>query len=355
MLSVEAGRQHLGRPDVCPPALHDLLVRAVVQGHEHAVRQEQREVGAERGAKPGRAHLGEHSPQRERRRGEEDPVDALVVSEVDGVQGGVARLRQDLLRHEDAPKARHVAGVEPRVRKDPRDPGDQKDDDERGRDTVARSVANEGADARAAHGGKCQEEGDPDADGGERVRRLGVEVGLIDHAGPCDRRAQERRGDRGRDRRPACGRRGRRRQEAVGRDGQQRHGRDRDGPAQQHEDTRRAGADPGTGDVVEDVGGQAGVGDPHHRGDDGEDGPDRERLVQAGPGGIRVGVHATLRSGSIHMPSRGRSDTRAWGTTCRDGSSRRRHRLPSSARTSVASSIAKPTPMHLRVPPPNRG
>ena len=206
-----------------------------------------------------------------------------------------------------------------------------------------------------AGGGDREEEGDPDADGRQPVRLLGVEVGLVDDARPCDRRAEQGRGEGRGDRRPARAGGRRRRQEPVSRHGDERDRSERDRPAEEHEDARGAGSKAGACDVVEDVRGQPGIRDPHHHRDDAERRPHRERLDEARPARVRVGVHAPRLSGSIQRPSRGRSDTRAWGTTGRDGSSRSRHRRPSSARTSVASSIAKPTPMHLRVPPPNSG
>ena len=165
-------------------------------------------------------------------------------------------------------------------------------------------------------------------------------------------RRRDGRGDR---RAPRARRRRPRRAAGRAATASERHGRDRDRPAEQHEHARGAGQESGAGDVVEVARRQAGVGDPHERRDDAERRPGGQRLGQAGPGGIGVGAHATLRSGSIHSPSRGRSDTRACGTTGRAGSSRSRQRRPSSARTSFASSIAKPTPMHLRVPPPKSG
>ena len=156
------------------------------------------------------------------------------------------------------PSTGDVVEVEAQIRGDPRDRGEH--DDDRQDETCDVPAAPEGppvADPAPREREDREGERDQRAHGGERVRRLCVEVALLHDARPGDGGAQDGGGD-GRGGHPP-------RPQPVDDDGQDRDGHERGRKAGEDEHTARAGLEAGPADVVELVERQACVRDENRQ------------------------------------------------------------------------------------------
>ena len=206
------------------------------------------------------------------------------------------RLRPRLAAHEEGAEAGHVVQVEAdlarRARAASRGAGRR-----RGRPGRRPSAPPNGREApmppraRAIAG---QDERDQDAQRRKGIDGLRVEVGLLDHPGPDDHRAEDRP-ERGDEREPAA--------EPLGDDREQRDRDERGRVVEEDERPARPGHEAVVTDVVELGDRQAGVGDPHRQGDDAEEDPDRQDLGEA---------RAARRAQSSRDPAYSRP-----GRTCR--------------------------------------
>src|SRR5215218_7439698 len=109
--------------------LDELLVPAVLKRVRQTVGEEERDVDREPGPLPSPRHAGRNAGEQERTEGEEDPVQPVVVSQVDGVQRRLAAERRlDLLRDERVADERGVVDVEAELGPDPGKRGEDEHD-----------------------------------------------------------------------------------------------------------------------------------------------------------------------------------------------------------------------------------
>jgi hypothetical protein len=138
-----------------------------------------------------------------------------------------------------------------------------------------------GRDSAAREGDNGEGERHQDAQGRDRVDRLRIEIRLLDDPGHRDDRAEHSR--------DGCDERGPTSQ-PLRQNREHADGDERGRVVEEDEGTPCAGREAGAADVVELLGGKAGVGDPHLDGDDAEENPDGQDLGKArarGVGGLQ--------------------------------------------------------------------